>query len=511
MKRPPWTTIFTTLIILLAGIIALRLDPLNANAQRLDTRVDGRVPDAGNDQQHQQMIQAPSLPRLTTVRAIGLDTARRRLGNHFPRGRGIVAGHVEGGDTEYLADVTNLAFRAITFVPRTGPSTPFGHATATSRVIYGSTGIAPGIRTVHAFSTLGWLTESYLRLNSDLPPLQDDPIRVFNHSWISESHQGVEQLLRRVDYQIDTRDVIMAVGVNNGADSPIPAALASAYNVIAVGAINGLSSRGRTEVDGIGRSKPDLVAPGGQTSFTTPAVTAIVACLLEAAGKLDNHADIAQRSEVIKAALLAGATKPDGWTREPGRPLADRWGAGVANIDNALKILMAGRMELDDLPVVNTEPTAFTGRIVRRYGWAFDTLTNGQTRSIELKANRILGPISIMIVWNRKIHGEVIGPPFAPRDIWLPVPLLSDLDLRLIALPDVDTAPNASQTVFASSSSRVDNVEHLYIEALPPGRYRLEITRHPYPLTRQPRDQDYALAWRIELPDQQAQAAAAER
>src|SRR5699024_10188492 len=141
--------------------------------------------------------------------------------------------------------------------------------------------------------------KGYLRVNSDQPP-EDDLPRVFNHSWIGSPPQGAELVLRRVDYQIDQRDVIMCVGVNNGRGSAVPPMLASAYNVIAVGAADGDSSGGFTTVEVAGRSKPDVVAPAGTTSVATPIVTACVARLVEAAENVpEAHRDQATRSELI--------------------------------------------------------------------------------------------------------------------------------------------------------------------------------------------------------------------
>ncbi|WP_145446889.1 S8 family serine peptidase [Mucisphaera calidilacus] len=469
-------------------------------------RVDNRVrpvpgPGAGGESEPLR----PAGPRATTVQAIGLDKARFRLGRDLPVGRDIIAGHVEGGATQYLPDGRKPVFDYVRFVPRSGPATPFDHATATAGVIYGRGGLAPGIRIVHCFSSMAWIGEAYLRVGTDEPPLEDDPIRVFSHSWITQETRGIEQVLRRVDYQIDTRDVVMAVGVNNGPDSEIPPALASAYNVIAVGTTNGRSSGGRTPVDGIGRCKPDLVAPGGQTSFATPAVAAAAASLLEAADRLEADGEAGGRSEVVKAVLMAGATKSLDWRAQPGRPLAERFGAGTLNIDNALKIMQNPRLALPSLEGAGEDDEL--PRIRRRYGWAFESLATGETRSITIKANRLLGPVSLMLVWNRQIKGEVIGRPFTPKPVWLPRPLLSNLDMRLVALPD-EGGVAAEPTVFAESRSRLDNVEHLYIHALPPGVYRLEITRRPFPLTYEPELQDYALAWRIELPEEQADEAA---
>lgn len=498
-------TIITLLIVAIAGTASLRLGPSAAYAQN-DTRLNNRVhnnPDRNTPPAKQGNRSVTVIPQRTaragTLKAIGINDAIERLGRNLPIGRDIIAGHVEGGATKYLPDAAGPNFTRVRFVPRSGPSTPFGHATVTAGIAYGRTGLAPGIEVVHSFSSLGWLTDDYLKLGTDQPPLQDDPIRVFSHSWISNEQRGVEQVLRRIDYQIDTRDIVMAVGVNNGADSEIPPALASAYNVIAVGTNTGSSSHGTTQVDGIGRSKPDIIAPGSMTSYSTPVAAAALAALLEAADHHETDPDTAKHSEVIKAALMTGATRDLDWERTPNRPLLDRYGAGLLNLDNALKILQSPPLEL---PSLTMGSDAEDPEINRRYGWAFESILAGQTRSITFKANRILGPVSIMTVWNRQIRGEVIRPPLTPKPIWLPRPLLSNIDIRLLALNEDGSEP----TVYAESKSRLDNVEALYIQALPPGTYRLEITRHPFPLTYQPTTQEYALAWRIELPEHIARA-----
>ena len=105
------------------------------------------------------------------------------------------------------------------------------------------------------------------------------PARLYTHSWIAPATAGYEDILRRIDYLADVRGVVMVVGVNNGAGNPVPPLLASAYNTISVGQWDGHSSGGYTTVEGAGRCKPEIVAPGGLTSFATPVVAAVVARL----------------------------------------------------------------------------------------------------------------------------------------------------------------------------------------------------------------------------------------
>src|SRR5690606_18663422 len=68
-----------------------------------------------------------------------------------------------------------------------------------------------------------------------LMPVEDDT-RVFTHSWVGGGDDlFTRQALRRIDWVIENRDVIMVAGVNNGHATHVPALVCSAYNTIAVG------------------------------------------------------------------------------------------------------------------------------------------------------------------------------------------------------------------------------------------------------------------------------------
>lgn len=396
-------------------------------------------------------------------RLIGITAAEQRLGEAVPTGRGVVFGHVEGNPGKYAPKTGAPWFNGVTFVERSGPSEAFGHATGTASVVYGRFGLAPGVETVHLFASNPWLGGGYLNAHRPVQPPDRQPIRVFTHSWISDDRPGVESVLRRVDFDVDQRGVIYCVGVNNRRTSAVPAMLAAAYNAIAVGTgdANGASSGGYTRVEGVGRCKPDLVGPVGLTSFTTPAVAACVARLLEAADTLPTEADRAPaaRPETIKAVLLAGATKPDFWQPELGRPLDEHLGAGIAHLDRSLRMLQGTRLPDGDVPV-EAQP-----------GWAMIELTGGQTRSFTFEQDQSFGPVSIALTWHRRIAGQIANVPQLGRDLWLNTPRTADFDLRLVLLDD------AGERIVGLSDSEVDNVEHLYFDQLPAGRYRLDVIR----------------------------------
>ncbi|MEO1237876.1 MAG: S8 family serine peptidase, partial [Planctomycetota bacterium] len=401
--------------------------------------------------------------------------------------------HVEGQPNAYRPDLRGPDFDAVAVSLRSGPSEPSAHATQTARVIYGNAGLAPGVEVVHAMTTGDYLGRHALRADTLAPPLSadDEPTafspRVYTHSWIGNPPENqAARILRRLDHHVDTRDVLVVAGVNNGADSPVPALLGSAHNAIAVGAVNGRSSGGGTTVETPGRAKPDLVAANGLTSFATPVVAAVAALCLEQADRLvEQGHPTANRAEVIKAALLTGATKPPGWTPAPGRPLDNHLGAGEVHLDRALRILAA--------------PAAAPGSTIKRLsGWAYPTLENASTASFDLKLPIATGPVTLTAVWHRRIDGRTAR--VTRRDtneqtsFWLDTPRLADIDLRLLRIDDTGT-----ERELAASTSRLDNVEHLHLPSLDKGHYRLELTRDPtHDSFAEP--WEVALAWFIDRP-----------
>jgi hypothetical protein len=159
--------------------------------------------------------------------------------------------------------------------------------------------------------------------------------------------------------------------VNNGPDGSSPI-YSNSMNSIAVGLTNGNHPIGTLPVGGIytaGRSKPDLVVPSYATSFGTPMVSAATAVLIQAGHTNPSFSKgsytlarvptqriyHAETSEVIKAALLAGASRTvfnsDGSTLldyrrdasvQTANGLDVRFGAGQLNVYNSYRILAGG-------------------------------------------------------------------------------------------------------------------------------------------------------------------------
>ncbi len=418
---------------------------------------------------------APQPPPPSARELIGLTALEQQSGLSTPTGAGVVAGHIEGMPGDYLPRIQADAFRGVAFIQHSGVSKPNGHANSTARIIYGPRGLAPGIRTVHCMTIADFVGAGYLRTGFPQPPVAND-IRLFSHSWVMRNLPDPGEALRRADYVIDTADVVMVVGVDNGHEKDVPDVLASAYNVIAVGSWTGNSSGGYTLVEGAGRCKPEIVAPGALTSYATPVVAAIVARLQETARGLA-ESGAASHVEVLKAVLLAGANKPPKWKQAEGKPLDEHFGAGRASLVKSHALLTAGTPEGD--------------RIRRRYGWTFDSLAAGKTRRFTFQTAEPMGGTSLALVWHRRIQ-PIQAVNMQDRQMyWAGEPKLADLDLRLVRIDEA-----GAEHVVAESASAIDNVEHIFLPRLQAGRYYLEVTRKDT----LPEAWDYALAWRVEKP-----------
>ena len=248
------------------------------------------------------------------------------------------------------------------------------------------------------------------------------------------------------------------------------------------------------------------MAPQTTTSAATPVVAAAAAVLVETGhsnpGLSDgpsttnrNNSDPiynAERSEVIKAVLMAGA---DRFTingsgvanisdyrvdaaNQTANGLDARFGAGQVNVYNSYHIIAAGEQNS------NEDDGSGTGNI-GVYGFDYDPSFGGSSGSNNIAsyyfstgADPII--LSTSLVWNMDIAGGG-GPNFNSTATFY------DLDLLLY---DV----TGSQTLVMSSASQIDNTENIWT-SLQAGRdYLLQVI----PKAGQSNFQwDYALAWQI--------------
>ncbi len=384
-------------------------------------------------------------------------------------GSGLAVAQVEALEAglRFMPDAMNADFAGKAFTQGSpGSALPSGHATGVGAGFYGLTNsIAPGITNITGFDANEWLG---VKLGFDLgvDPLPQN-FAVSNHSYVGSGLTVADatNLLQRFDFAVNQTGMIAVVGVANSGS--LPQLLAPAYNSISVGRTNGSHSFGTTTFYGAGRTKPEIVAPATSTSQATGWVSSGASLIYDAA-----MGSSATQPEVIKAILLAGATKNEfpTWDRTTTRPLDEVFGAGEMNVYHSYRILAGGETNGSI-----TEPAA----PAPNEGWDYNAAAPAGTPIFyDLDVQVGAKDLSVILDWNI----DVIDSD--PTGIFNPSTILADMDLRLY-----DSTGNFLNTLLDSSLSTVDNVEHIYQSILGPGRYTLEV--------RSSIAHDYGIAWRF--------------
>lgn len=411
----------------------------------------------------------------------GLSALIQRLGaGNVPTGAGVSVGQIEASAPGYLPDVNNAEFAGKSIVAESSGMGVSGHATTVGRHFYGlSTSIAPGIDEVHCWEANNWTLGGFLNGTGSTPP-DLAPFKVMNHSWIGGGLNPATQL-RKLDYAIREQDLVTCVGVNNGSGGLDQPLLSHAFNVISVGRSDGSHRAGGTAhgIEVPGRHKPELVAPASATSFSTPLVAGAAALLVETAR---SHPDLAsdpdaERADVIKAALMAGALHRPGWdngapSSGPARGITDTpmdalWGVDQVNVDRSHWILTGGPNP--------SSGSAAGAPPARHAGWDRAAIDAGARRFWRFEVAATKPYVSILAAWQREVAPNFSG--------WS----CPDLDLELWRVDSggnlVGLTGDAGAASFASgnvqSVSLIENVEHLYLRDLAPGEYALELRRMP--------------------------------
>jgi hypothetical protein len=382
-----------------------------------------------------------------------------------------------------------------TYISAAGTSATFpnsvgnesGHADAVGGNYYGiSGGVATNI--VHLDNFDGdYFYNSVIA--ATLPQNIND--RVVNQSFIFSDSTVSDQ--QTVDSAYDNYaaqfNTLFASGAGNGAASGNNGFVnppATSYNGIGVGVSDGSSSVGPT-IDN-GRAKPDIIAPGGATSFSTPYVAGSAAVLMQAGLRGDGGGDTNSAADIrtIKSVLLNGAIKPDDWTNIAPSPLDYRYGAGVLNVFNSYKQLAGGKHGYIVSTTVSSggahPPTGAAGTVGVLSGWDFNTNTSSSIPSAQdgvkhyyFNVTNNLGGANFTatatLVWNRQRNQTAIN----------------NLNLFLYNA--------ANSNLVAASTSAVDNVEHLFIPKLPQGRYDLQVWMGAGGINPINNSEPYALAW----------------
>jgi hypothetical protein len=155
------------------------------------------------------------------------------------------------------------------------------HATTVAQTFFGlSNSLAPGINHIEVYDANPYISTGFLNAGSSNlnPNVSPQNSRVGNHSWISNGTDmnGTLDILERQDWVVERDDYIQVVGVNNADVNTNPNTnplMSNAMNVIAVGRSDGLHATNTVPLDGpyTGyRVRPELVAPMGATSWSTP-------------------------------------------------------------------------------------------------------------------------------------------------------------------------------------------------------------------------------------------------
>jgi hypothetical protein len=460
----------------------------------------------------------------------GYERLKAELGDATPDGSGIAVHLVEGSvditetvdgvetsvGTGFAPDVADVDFLDVNIdVTPSVFARHSSHATSVGRRLFGkANSMSPGIVDVHAFESMTWIVSVLNMGRARLP--ETKAARIANHSWVGNAdhpelpaRRSVE-ILRRLDWLIDSDEFIQVVGFNGDPDSPL---LSGAWNAISVSHIDGAYAEHSPTVGWddypVGRTRPDLVVPERNPSSAAPRVASAVALLIDGAQATASAAGSegagfpsragakffnAERGEVIKAALMAGAARAVPQRADSGgiadyrasdrrtaNGLDRRYGAGALDIYNSYRIVTA--VEHD-----SNEDRSGADAVISASGFDFDPSFGGRGGSNSSASYRVSAAprdrdLTVALVWNARVSSGQ-GLRFdRPAETY-------DLDLVLYEL-DADGEP----LDIVASRSRIDNTEHITAQLAANRDYALRVETGS---GQAPFEWDYALAWRLD-------------
>ncbi len=410
---------------------------------------------------------------------IGVTLLRATTTNLNGAGIRVVQAEAVAPAFEVNPAAVNQPVSLFTYISDAGSSSTFtnsvgtesGHANGVAGYFYGlANGVATNVVHVDNYDADYFFNNL---ISATLPASINAPVA--NQSFIfcnaDYSHYSISTE-QDIDSQYDDYaaqfKTLFVSGAGNGGPTNqaqvFPAA--TCYNGLGVAAYGGSSSIGPTLDNG--RCKPDITAPADVTSFSTPQVSGAAAILMQAALRGDGGSNTNSAFDIrtIKALLLNGAVKPANWTNSTSSPLDARYGAGVVNVFNSYEQLAGGKQNFIAATTVANggahPPNGATGTISGLNGWDFSTISSGKLPTQfdavnhyyfnvtnNSAAARFIGTATL--VWNRQKGQSAIN----------------NLNLFLYNC--------ANSNLIASSVSTVDNVEHIFVPQLAPGRYDLQV------------------------------------
>ena len=457
---------------------------------------------------------------------VGYTALQAELGASLPDGAGLTVTIVEAciGDP-CGAWAPDPGTRSVTD-GEGGPqvSAPYsGHATAVGNRFYGDSSITPAIGipphpSVSAYEAIDWIQNGALRYGQAMGTPLISASRIANHSWVGsfKDENGIYlddihiDLLRRIDWLIERDEYVQVTGFIGNSNT----LFGSSRNAIAINKTGSPTNQGSRAVSGdatysIEHTRPDLVAPESSPSAATPRVAAAAALLMHTArlnpslsnGSTTNRNNDtilnAERSEVIKAALMSGAERVTRNSHPTDNPadvidyrvaavnqrdngLDRRYGAGQLNIYNSYHIIAASEQDsLQDSGVGNIEPAGFD------YDGSFGGSSGSNSQASYFFTT---GPEAVefvaSLVWNVNIDSG--GYPAFSR-----AATLYDLDLHLF-----DVSDGGNWALVMDSTSANENTENIraFLKANTP--YALQVNRGSGQGSFR---WDYAVAWRTRI------------
>lgn len=362
-----------------------------------------------------------------------------------------------------------------------------GHADAVGSIFYGSSGIATNVAHVDNFEADDYIN-TYVVNNAGFSVSATDAVVNQSYSFGPQSAMTQQELDSYFDnFQVKFNTLFVSAANNYGTNAPSSVSVCApgtSYNCICVGADEGASSVGPT-IDN-GRCKPDIVAPGNETSFTTPQVAGAAAVLMQAGRRGDGGSNTNAASDLrtVKALLLNGAVKQANWTNIPPSPLDYTNGAGMLNVFNSYEQLAAGKHGWNfstNVPLSTPHPpVVMSVSVPVLNGWDFNTNDSSSTGDgvnhyFFNVTNGISGSdftLTATLAWNRHETNTAIN----------------NLGLYLYNA--------ANSNLVAASTSVVDNVQHVFVRQLPQGRYDLQVWKAGGTGIVST-NESYALAWEI--------------
>jgi len=403
-------------------------------------------------------------------------------GKPLPDGAGVTLSHVEAEDKGVNGRYTpnTAAYPGVTFINRSAtarpPTSNSDHANGVANGIYASSAMANGITDVDLYYAGHWLGGGMLAGGNPAIPPQTETTDLSNHSWVGNGVNNAASLafLNRFDLSMAMSSHLAIVGINNGSSGYH--LLGGAYNLISVGITSG-DHKGPPGPLNPGVTAPHIVAPASHTSFATPYVTAAAAMLIQTARQYapgDVNVTRADRPEVIKAVLLAGATQHEfpGWSHTDTAPLDATFGAGELNIANSYFIMMGGKQAAS--PLTPASPV----------GWDYQDISLGSTVEYRLELG-LPGTFQAALTW--------LNLPIPTDDYDTYDQNLANLNLFLYQLDEDD-----NRLLVAQSIAPDGNIEFLKLSSLAEGSYLLSVEYLSNAVGDQLNELPYALAWRTE-------------